>query len=69
MRCCVCSALSMKEYILEIEPRDVSHILRYHLFGIVFTIAEQTLPRSLPMVAYLNLEHIRWFLRLGKQKD
>jgi len=44
MRCYVSSAVSTKESLGENEPRDVSLLLRYRLFGIVVTIAEQTLP-------------------------
>ncbi|MEK6198578.1 MAG: hypothetical protein GQ556_02095 [Desulfobacterales bacterium] len=54
----------MKEFIHEIEPPAVSHLQRHRRFGMAITIAKPTLPRSLPMVAYLYLEHIRWLLRL-----
>ena len=40
----------------------------HHLFRILKSIAEQVLPRSLPMVAYLNLERIDGSLTQKRKK-
>ena len=50
MKFCVSLAHSTKRYIY--EPPAVSHLPRHRRFGMAVTIAEPTLPRSLPLVVY-----------------